>query len=67
MQLDEPLRERQAETGSLALLDPGFGLLELLEDTLRSSAAMPGPVSATETLTSPLTCVALTSTGRPRA
>ena len=34
MQLDEPLREREAEAGALALLDARLGLLELLEDPL---------------------------------
>ena len=34
MQLDEPLRQREAETRSLALLDARLGLLELLEDPL---------------------------------
>ena len=34
VELDEPLREREAEPGSLALLDSRLGLLELLEDAL---------------------------------
>ena len=34
MQLDEALRQRETETGALALLDARLGLLELLEDPL---------------------------------
>ena len=34
MQFDEPLRQREAEAGPLALLDARLGLLELLEDPL---------------------------------
>lgn len=34
MQLDEPLRERQAEARPLSLCDPPLRLLELLEDSL---------------------------------
>src|SRR5919204_6478704 len=34
VQLDEPLRQREAEAGSLPLLDARIGLLELVEDPL---------------------------------
>ena len=65
MQLDEPLREGETETGSLALVDARLGLLELFEDPFVIGGAIPGPLSATETRTSPLTCAALTSTAPP--
>ena len=55
VQLDEPLREREAEGPFLALLEPCLGLLELLEDARDPPAAMLEPVSATEIRTSPLT------------
>ena len=42
VQLDEPLREREAEPGALALRGPGVGLLELLEDPLVIFGGDPG-------------------------
>jgi hypothetical protein len=52
VELDQPLRKREAEAGSLALLEPRLRLLELLEDPL----VIP---------TSPLTRAARTSTAPP--
>ena len=63
VQLDEPLREREAEAGSLALRQPGLGLLELLEDPLEVLGGDAGPgVRDRDACTSPLTCARCTST-----
>src|SRR5262249_54174934 len=42
MELDEPLREGEAEAGPLSQLAPRIGLLELLEDPDLVSAGAPG-------------------------
>ena len=42
VELDEPLGEREAEAGPFPLLDPGFGLLELGEDSLVILGREPG-------------------------
>ena len=65
VQLDEPLREREPEPRPLALFDPRSPCMELLEHRSWSSGAIPGPVSETETLTSPLTRAVDTSTAPP--
>ena len=68
VELHEPLREREAEAGPFALLDPRLGLLELLEDPLPILGAIPGPVSATETLHLAVRPASrVTSTSRRRA
>ena len=65
MQLDEPLRERESEPGPLSLFDPRISLLELVEQSFVVLGGDPGPVSETETLTSPLTRAVDTSTAPP--
>ena len=68
MHLDEALRQREPETGpSCCLLDTGLGLLELLEDPVEILGGDARAGVGTETLTSPLACVAVTSDQPARA
>src|SRR5438034_1177641 len=53
VEIDELSREFQPESGALHLFVCRPHLTELLEHRLRSSGAMPTPVSATDTSTSP--------------